>query len=926
MSNISPTTDANPHSLSSRYSSLHRVSSRSVKRKARSGDELRNYNSLPVRKTLNAFTDSQPLVSAEKAEVTAADRAIADRAVQACDNLRSWCAELEEWKWPGCFVLPDCPSGDEEFWGSLPAHIVQHYDKRLDEICHGLDAIDVDELKQYALGARKPFNRFDNPGHGAAPILLDEFIAEFTATLLHILPYFSRLDQLVDMWTVRLSVLRRTPDFLRDLERAKVDLDNAWEAIVSPQTAGKGSNLGSFSREDMTELQRIIQQQVARLGRRVDGFLDALEGRDDVLPDIWIQKLEELENAYADWVVQAEKRVHENEWKVATDTGHDSTQEPLPQNLNDTYENDVESDHEHSNDLARLTDEAAQSGAISHAQSMDGNVKTAQGNFITDPSMPTSEETSISPISDCANSLEGSNPLRSVRSDDHLDSPTHSASPNVVSPVLLETMAAVQSCLDESRPCSGVKNLCSTSQRSANADESEHSPAETFHSKYTVSSLGSGSLYYEAQEESSPDGNIADAKVTLEENGADGNISPDIASDENVLHEVSVQDFAKQLRDDDNVEELSFTSIFKAPHLKLRIPGTASDEEINSAAQRALASNTGPSSPASSPSSYFGYNVQPDPSSPQSGKTSQNSPDNVQPTGKLAFPPLSRPIPKRNLATPSKKPTDTFDRHVLDVLETLPSHTITFEPRHNSELSAKPRAETLPTPRPKGLPRRTHLTLRPADSTPSRLAKHDSKLYHLSQTDKDEPIKLYVRIVGEDERVMVRVGGGWADLAEYLHQYAEHHGSRTVSSGTLELHSAESPRSVRRASPSGGSPIVIDTPGRATRPMSRRSNHTDVFLTPPQRMGESLGSDSPISTPRVRGSRPSTADGQRRLGEVSLAGQRSGGKRSNLGEQKAKWVEGMIEKAKAESSRLERKELGKVGRFSVRGTSGNWGT
>ncbi|KAG0123955.1 hypothetical protein HOY82DRAFT_210280 [Tuber indicum] len=66
----------------------------------------------------------------------------------------------------------------------------------------------------------------------------------------------------------------------------------------------------------------------------------------------------------------------------------------------------------------------------------------------------------------------------------------------------------------------------------------------------------------------------------------------------------------------------------------------------------------------------------------------------------------------------------------------------------------------------------------------------DIKLYHLHRTDGQTPIKLYIRLVGENgERVMVRVGGGWADLAEYLKEYVTHHGSkrRVVSEGRVEI-------------------------------------------------------------------------------------------------------------------------------------------
>ncbi|KAJ4306403.1 hypothetical protein N0V88_001203 [Collariella sp. IMI 366227] len=58
------------------------------------------------------------------------------------------------------------------------------------------------------------------------------------------------------------------------------------------------------------------------------------------------------------------------------------------------------------------------------------------------------------------------------------------------------------------------------------------------------------------------------------------------------------------------------------------------------------------------------------------------------------------------------------------------------------------------------------------------------KLYHLSRSNGEAPIKLFIRCVGEhNERVMVRVGGGWADLGEYLKEYATHHLRRSAASG-----------------------------------------------------------------------------------------------------------------------------------------------
>jgi len=69
-------------------------------------------------------------------------------------------------------------------------------------------------------------------------------------------------------------------------------------------------------------------------------------------------------------------------------------------------------------------------------------------------------------------------------------------------------------------------------------------------------------------------------------------------------------------------------------------------------------------------------------------------------------------------------------------------------------------------------------------------AKADSTMiYHLSQPGRSHKLKLFIRLVGSEERVMVRVGGGWMDLDEFLWQYAEHH-HRVVGSG-VEIERAE---------------------------------------------------------------------------------------------------------------------------------------
>src|SRR5438045_8751606 len=43
-------------------------------------------------------------------------------------------------------------------------------------------------------------------------------------------------------------------------------------------------------------------------------MVDTLEGREEALPDNWIDRIEELERDFGCWYVETEKKVFENEW------------------------------------------------------------------------------------------------------------------------------------------------------------------------------------------------------------------------------------------------------------------------------------------------------------------------------------------------------------------------------------------------------------------------------------------------------------------------------------------------------------------------------------------------------------------------------------------------------------------------------------
>ncbi|KAK6439466.1 hypothetical protein LTR95_004336 [Oleoguttula sp. CCFEE 5521] len=229
----------------------------------------------------------------------------------------------------------------------------------------------------------------------------------------------------------------------------------------------------------------------------------------------------------------------------------------------------------------------------------------------------------------------------------------------------------------------------------------------------------------------------------------------------------------------------------------------------------------------------------------------------------------------------------------------------TSSPRNPSDPRPK-------TPRLVSQSKTSGLTLAPAELDTKKsqsAADPEVKLYHLTQAGREEqPIRLFVRLVGENERVMVRVGGGWADLADYLRQYAEHHGSRTVSGGReVDVSTL--------ASAGTSSRKVSGTAARQTPIPGSRAGSNESASTPVS--PETSSSPTPAnytSTPN-KSSRPSTADSL--ASRTAFASANNSGKKADLPEHKAKWIEGMLEKvtkASAEKARGDKGVVGEIGK------------
>lgn len=167
---------------------------------------------------------------------------------------------------------------------------------------------------------------------------------------------------------------------------------------------------------------------------------------------------------------------------------------------------------------------------------------------------------------------------------------------------------------------------------------------------------------------------------------------------------------------------------------------------------------------------------------------------------------------------------------------------------------------------------------------------------------------------------MVRVGGGWCDLGEYLRTYAEHHGRRTASDGKIEVHSlgpaeagilpiATTTPTSRRASlvSSIGSSAIAGTTIPGSRSASRAGAASPALVDTPTKLGTpKIANDEFLATPQTAGSVASNASRkvsnlweEGSVGGTGLMGPAVAKKRDQaLSEEKSRWVEGVVEQAK----------------------------
>ncbi|RAL02699.1 GAS2 domain protein [Aspergillus ibericus CBS 121593] len=279
------------------------------------------------------------ILSKSISQVSPAERALGIRAAIAAQKLNLWYKEVQSWVWPkrtdahlGKGFVPPSGASDDEYCGSLPAAVVEEHEKRIEEIRDGLEVLDVDELKEHVLNAHIPARSRPSSSNSTLSVppplsyvQLSDFTAVITATILRALPLLSRLNSLLATWDVRLLVLRQIPELLRRLRLARSELDSALDLLKSPTLPGETDPL--YSRSNYHAKRAILEATVVSAGRQLDRVLDALEGREDSLPESWIDDLEGIESEFGTWVMEAERRTVENEWRMTISTDQGAKQE-----------------------------------------------------------------------------------------------------------------------------------------------------------------------------------------------------------------------------------------------------------------------------------------------------------------------------------------------------------------------------------------------------------------------------------------------------------------------------------------------------------------------------------------------------------------------------------------------------------------------
>ncbi|KAK4103955.1 hypothetical protein N658DRAFT_484033 [Parathielavia hyrcaniae] len=764
---------------------------------------------LTPRAVVSAFRNPSGPLKACIQTATPAEQAFALRVAIASNSIHEWLDELSAWPWPAGggsagFEMPpanmeklpmssppasaDAPERDTSYSGSVPSSELARYEKRIEDMAQGLEELDIEEIKSQVLNNHimplsRPGTPILDPGRSISSLSsfakLDDLTALVTATTVQALPNLSKLTRLMTAWSFRLLVLRKIPVFLTSLANAEVALQSGWNAINLGPNRGHATDITEsatangpavLSREEFDVMRSVLERKVAKVGRDLDAMLDVLEGQPDTLPEAWIDRVDVLEQGYGEWTVACERKVKET-------------------------------------DLASLLPQVVPT-TTAPEQPLHGTTETAAD--APTPSGSPADKEMVEPPENRSFTSEGTLPRPSL--------PPQAAPPVIrIHPSVEDEAPQPEDNFHESDAESAHSELDGTE----GADLSSmlaSDPVETVQEEEGnhASAITSQALI---------DSELSDtAEPSLLQGEQLGRRASNASQSSTVIHEAPsafTDSFSSDLVDQGTPE--------RPRQMPMPLDEGVSGFESFQSSTRSMSVSfndkptvtelPGSPSPPSTPTKYsiLEEDAATEPGSP-SEMSMPGSDDQLQQQiseilesvpAKIR---LTAALPAVNLNPPDFKMPTTRKNSRSDAI-----------PRSQSTVSMRSAYSRSATP---------SFTLAPARGARPRHQRgnQEIKLYHLSRSNGEAPIKLFIRCVGEHgERVMVRVGGGWADLGEYLKEYASHHLRRAAGAAVADSRIE-----------------VKDVP---------RNGAVRADSTPPSRPASAMDAHSPISPLKLRKTR-----------------------------------------------------------------------
>ncbi|KAL6242790.1 hypothetical protein RBB50_010436 [Rhinocladiella similis] len=722
---------------------------------------------------------SQDTLASSIGDASPAEREVGIRAAFAAQKLREWRDEVSKWAWPGKregslglgFITPRGAKGfNLDYRGFLTVTLAEHYEARMEEIRDDLDTLGIEDIKDHVLEAHVPAKASPKspPSNGSRTSYgrMRDFTALVTATVIQALPDLAKLNMLLDNWDIRLRVLRQLPRFLEVMDSTTSEIHQAFDEIQSTDSAAK--LIG-----EVVERKKVaLGAQVADLGRRVDRLLDMLEGHDDSLPQTWIDRLEKVELDYATWVVEAQQVVLRNSLAVTAGKSLQQGQLPPKMSLSGLESETASSQTEQHTDTAgalpevvgelRATNSASLSPSkadtsVKRKPSLKLNLSANRHGHRREISKVSVAESTMSGLSDLSNAeimdaRETSvlpspqislvdNPFRASRDElTWFGNSTAAQQQLAFRPPMLQraSTASVEVVPKDQLKRVVLRRSASWDMLSAMPESPESTPSKALRQLTGAESPLKQTAVAELEA----------SEVVLDRPTA-------LASEDNPLASPSLEVEPLKLK---TKEEHLDPEERPGPPLMPALPRRSSRRNT-----QIIASTFSPLTPVSSNS----------PVTPM---------DKAQTVSNSA---LTTSV-KETSPTSSKK-VESLEDKIQDILTTLPTKIrLAKDVDHfgfTQPSSTSSTRSSTPT---------AALTLSPVRAESYTTKSDDSgiRLYHLTRSGQARdapPVKLFVRSVGDGQRVMVRVGGGWADLGEYLKEYSLHHGSRSTIDGRLEV-------------------------------------------------------------------------------------------------------------------------------------------